>query len=102
MANRRHYIPDSKLAREITELVWDTEPPLLFRHSSRVFCWGALTGPTRPDVRCQFAMPMPEPLWRLKPRAAIETVAMMLAPVTVWCLIPRAKWLSLLRPTLKV
>jgi hypothetical protein len=28
-------IPDSKLAREITELVTDTEPPLLFHHSSR-------------------------------------------------------------------
>ena len=29
-------IPDSKLAREITELVRDTESPLLFHHSSRV------------------------------------------------------------------
>jgi hypothetical protein len=37
-------IPDSKLAREITELVRDTEPPLLFHHSSRVYHWGALTG----------------------------------------------------------
>ena len=37
-------IPDSKLAREITELVRDTEPPLLFHHSSRVYYWGALTG----------------------------------------------------------
>jgi hypothetical protein len=26
-------IPDSKLAREIMELVRDTEPPLLFHHS---------------------------------------------------------------------
>jgi HD superfamily phosphodiesterase len=40
-------VPDSKLAREITELVRDTEPPLLFHHSSRVFYWGALTGPRR-------------------------------------------------------
>ena len=30
-------IPDSKLAQEITELVRDTESPLLFHHSSRVF-----------------------------------------------------------------
>ena len=36
--------PDSKLAHEITELVRDTESPLLFHHSSRVFYWGALTG----------------------------------------------------------
>jgi hypothetical protein len=33
-------VPDSKLAREITELVRDTESPLLFHHSSRVFHWG--------------------------------------------------------------
>jgi hypothetical protein len=37
-------VPDSKLAREVTELVRDTEPPLLFDHSSRVYYWGALTG----------------------------------------------------------
>jgi HD superfamily phosphodiesterase len=40
-------VPDSKLAREITELVRDTESPLLFHHSSRVFYWGALTGVRR-------------------------------------------------------
>ena len=40
-------IPDSKLAREITELVRDTETPLLFNHSSRVYYWGALTGKRR-------------------------------------------------------
>src|SRR3984893_1025119 len=40
-------IPDSKLAREMTELVKDTESPLLFRHSSRVYYWGALTGKRR-------------------------------------------------------
>jgi hypothetical protein len=43
-------IPDSKLAQEITELVRDTETPLLFHHSSRVFYWGALTGKRR-DLR---------------------------------------------------
>jgi hypothetical protein len=40
-------IPDSKLAREITELVRDTETALLFNHSSRVYYWGALTGKRR-------------------------------------------------------
>jgi adenosylcobinamide amidohydrolase len=39
--------PDSKLAREIAELVRDTETPLLFHHSSRVYHWGALTGTRR-------------------------------------------------------
>lgn len=37
-------IPDSKLAVEISELVRDTESPLLFHHSSRVYYWGALAG----------------------------------------------------------
>ena len=37
-------IPDSKLAHEVTELVQDTESPLLFHHSSRVYYFGALAG----------------------------------------------------------
>src|ERR1700732_2579193 len=37
-------IPDSKLAREVTDLVRDTETPLLFHHSSRVYYFGALAG----------------------------------------------------------
>lgn len=37
-------IPDSKLCRDIAELVRDTESPLLFNHSSRVFFFGALDG----------------------------------------------------------
>jgi hypothetical protein len=37
-------IPDSTFAREITELVRDTESELLFNHSSRVFLFGALAG----------------------------------------------------------
>jgi hypothetical protein len=40
-------IPDSKLSREITELVRDTESPLLFQHSSRVYYFGALAGKHR-------------------------------------------------------
>jgi HD superfamily phosphodiesterase len=37
-------IPDSKLAREVTEIVRDTESELLFNHSSRVYLFGALAG----------------------------------------------------------
>jgi len=37
-------IPDSSLAREITELIRDTESDLLFQHSRRVYFWGALMG----------------------------------------------------------
>ena len=40
-------IPDSKLAREITELVRGTLSPLLFHHSSRVYCFGALAAKRR-------------------------------------------------------
>jgi hypothetical protein len=40
-------IPDSRLAREITQLVRDTESALLFHHSSRVYYWGALAGKQR-------------------------------------------------------
>src|SRR5271167_4938610 len=36
--------PDSKLAREATEFVRDTENSLLFNHSSRVYYFAALTG----------------------------------------------------------
>jgi HD superfamily phosphodiesterase len=40
-------VPDSKLAHDITEFVRDTESPLLFHHSSRVYYWGALAGKRR-------------------------------------------------------
>jgi HD domain len=40
-------VPDSKLAREATELVRDTESPLLFNHSTRVYYFGALAGKRR-------------------------------------------------------
>jgi HD superfamily phosphodiesterase len=40
-------IPDSRLAREITEVVRDTTTPLLFHHSSRVYYFGALAGKHR-------------------------------------------------------
>jgi hypothetical protein len=40
-------VPDSKFARAVTELVRDTETPLLFNHSSRVYYFAALTGKRR-------------------------------------------------------
>jgi hypothetical protein len=40
-------IPDSRLAREITQFVRNTESGLLFHHSSRVYYWGALAGKRR-------------------------------------------------------
>src|SRR4051812_44169538 len=40
-------IPDSKLAREITDFVREAELPLLFHHFSRVYYFGALAGKRR-------------------------------------------------------
>lgn len=37
-------IPDSKLARDVTQLIRDSESDLLFHHSTRVYFWGALSG----------------------------------------------------------
>lgn len=45
--NREIHIPDSKLASEITAFIRDTETELLFNHSSRVFCFGAIAGNQR-------------------------------------------------------
>lgn len=40
-------IPDSALAREVTQFIRDTESELLFSHSTRVYFWGALIGQQR-------------------------------------------------------
>jgi HD superfamily phosphodiesterase len=40
-------IPDSKLVREATELVRNTESPLLFNHSTRVYYFASLAGKKR-------------------------------------------------------
>jgi HD domain len=40
-------IPDSKMARELTQLIRETESELLFHHSTRVYLFGALTGQRR-------------------------------------------------------
>ncbi|OZI19272.1 phosphohydrolase [Bordetella genomosp. 9] len=42
-------IPDSRLAREVAQLIRDTESELLFNHSTRVYLWGVLLG-KRKDV----------------------------------------------------
>jgi hypothetical protein len=38
------HVPDSKIAKEVEQLILDTETPLLFHHSNRVYLWGALRG----------------------------------------------------------
>ncbi len=40
-------VPDTSLSRAITAFVRDTESDLLFNHSSRVYCFGALAGRKR-------------------------------------------------------
>jgi len=40
-------IPDSRLAREVTQFIRDTENELLFEHSARVYFWGAMAGQRR-------------------------------------------------------
>jgi hypothetical protein len=40
-------IPDSRLAGEATELLYDSAPPLLYHHSLRVYLFGALRGNRR-------------------------------------------------------
>jgi hypothetical protein len=40
-------IPDSVLARDISELIRDTESEMLFQHSRRVYLWGAMIGRRR-------------------------------------------------------
>jgi hypothetical protein len=37
-------IPDSSIARDITQLIRDTESDMLFQHSRRVYLWAALLG----------------------------------------------------------
>lgn len=37
-------IPDTGMAREVTQFIRDTEGDLLFNHSVRVYFWGALAG----------------------------------------------------------
>jgi hypothetical protein len=37
-------IPDSRMARQVTQFIRDTESDFLFQHSTRVYFWAALTG----------------------------------------------------------
>ena len=52
-------LPDSMHARQVTGLVKDAEPPLLFHRSSRVYYWGALTGKPR-------GPPPPQDVWLIE------------------------------------
>ena len=40
-------IPDSRIARDATDLVRSVEPDLLYHHSLRVYSWGAMRGAPR-------------------------------------------------------
>ncbi len=54
-------VPDSALARDVTEFVRDAEDDLLFNHSRRVFFFGALQGVRRglqPDLELLYAAAM--------------------------------------------
>jgi hypothetical protein len=54
-------VPDSALARDITDFVRDVEDDLLFNHSRRVFIFGALQGLRRglqPDLELLYAAAM--------------------------------------------
>jgi HD domain-containing protein len=55
------HVPDSALAREVTEFVREVEDDLLFNHSRRVFFFGALQGLRRglqPDLELLYAAAM--------------------------------------------
>ena len=54
-------VPDSALAREVTEFIRDVEDDLLFNHSRRVYFFGALQGVRRglqPDLELLYAAAM--------------------------------------------
>jgi HD superfamily phosphodiesterase len=54
-------VPDSALAREVTEFIQDVEDDLLFNHSRRVYFFGALQGlrrGLRPDLELLYAAAM--------------------------------------------
>lgn len=54
------HVPDTALAREVTEFIRDTEDELLFNHSRRVFFFGALQAcaadPPQPELLYAAAM----------------------------------------------
>src|ERR1700729_2099971 len=54
-------VPDSALARDVTEFIRDVEDDLLFNHSRRVYFFGALQGLRRglqPDLELLYAAAM--------------------------------------------
>jgi hypothetical protein len=74
-------IPDSRLAREATELVRDAASPLLFHHSRRVFLFGSLQGNRLglPEDRIRLAWlgialhTTPETPYHMEPEVALVT-----------------------------
>lgn len=68
-------IPDTKLCKEITELVRDTESELLFNHSSRVYLFSALTGERRGlrfDLELLYAAAMFHDMGLTKPHSSSD------------------------------
>jgi hypothetical protein len=59
-------IPDSKMARAITEYIRDTETALLFNYSSRVYHFGALAGAHRGLKFDRELLYAGAPGWRLR------------------------------------
>ena len=50
-------VPDTKLARDATDLVRDSTTDLVFHHSRRVFWFGSLQGRNRAQLRPRTAVP---------------------------------------------
>ena len=77
-------VPDSKLAREATELVRDTESPLLFNHSTRVYYFGSLAGKQR-GLKFDHVEP-PRSLWRREAKFRASQYKFARAPGAIMCL----------------
>jgi hypothetical protein len=60
-------VPDTKLAREATELVRERTSDLVYHHSRRVYWWGSLQGRNRGSTAA--------PTWPRHP-SAVETARM--------------------------
>src|ERR1700743_1026937 len=70
-------VPDSALAREVTEFIRDVEDDLLFNHSRRVFFYGALQGARRglqPDLELLYVGAMFHDLGLTEPYRSISPI----------------------------
>ena len=71
-------IPDSALARDVTDFIRDAEDDLLFHHSRRVFFFGALQGNRRglqPDLELLYVGAMFHDLGLDPPLPGVLTTA---------------------------